>query len=82
MNDIQKTIETLESFNRWRRDEGETEHPGVREIDIAIDDACDYMNQLNQLKEELTKAVNECIKLTKVINEMNKNKTLQKGEMK
>lgn len=79
MNDINETIKTLEDFNAWRRDdEGELECPPPSLIGIAIYDACDYMQQLIKLKEELTKAVNECIKLTKVVNEMNKNNPLQK----
>ena len=73
MNEIEKTIETLELFNRWRRDdEGELKMLDTKEIGIAIDDACDYMRQSIKLKEELKKAVNECIKLTATVNEMNK----------
>lgn len=79
MNSIEKTIKTLEAFNRWRRDDdGKHNCPDVKEIGIAIDAACDYMKQSIKLKEELTKAVNECIKLTRVVNEMNKNNPLQK----
>ena len=79
MNEIEKTIETLEAFNKWRRDdEGEFECPDVKEIGIAIDDACDLLKQHIKLKEELKKAVNECIKLTKTVNEMITKITLYK----
>lgn len=78
MKNIQKTIETLETHNKWRRGEEDFTMLDPTEIGIAIDDACEMLKehdqQVTKLKEELTKAVNECIKLTRVVNEYNKNK--------
>jgi len=76
MSDIKKTIETLEAFSRWSKVEDGflvEDTYTAREIGSAIDDACDLLKQHIKLKEELTKAVNECIKLTRVVNEYNRN---------
>ena len=51
MNDIEKTIETLEAFNKWRRDDtGNIVEPPCTAglLGIAIDDACRLIKEQYQ----------------------------------
>jgi len=51
MSDIKKTIETLEAYNRWRRDDN-NEYELVytsKELGLAIDDACEKLKVLVEL---------------------------------
>ena len=55
MSNNQKTIETLQRYNQWRRGDESIEQPDPKEIGIAIDDAITRIDQLDRLNESLAK---------------------------